>query len=291
MAVSTDGSGAGPLILDLQALQSPHHRDRGIGRWSFEFTRALCEVRPDLVGAILLNPTLPEPDDLGELAATGKVHRAGDADLSSGRIYHVLSPFELDEPLWRVWPPTRTGSPMRLVVTLYDLIPEVFASQYLADPGQRRRYRARLELLRAADRVLAISAASRDEAIGRLGLDAARVTSIGAGLSSSFRRPASRVEATAEARRGMLQLQDPFIFSVGGEDDRKNVEGLLKAFALLPPDLRGAHPLVVAFRMTDGYRRHLEGLARRPGLPGPLFLPGYIDDRPLIAAYQSTDLF
>jgi glycosyltransferase involved in cell wall biosynthesis len=291
MAVSTDGSGAGPLILDLQALQSPHHRDRGIGRWSFEFTRALCEVRPDLVGAILLNPSLPEPDDLGELAATGKVHRAGDADLSSGRIYHVLSPFELDEPLARVWPPTGPGNPMRLVVTLYDLIPEVFASQYLADPGQRRRYRARLELVRAADRVLAISAASRDEAIARLGLDAARVTTIGAGISSSFRRPASRVEAAAEARRGMVRLEDPFIFSVGGEDDRKNVEGLLRAFALLPRDLRAAHQLVVAFGMTDGYRSHLEGLARRLGISRRLYLPGYIDDATLIAAYQSTDLF
>jgi glycosyltransferase involved in cell wall biosynthesis len=291
MAVSTVASGAGPLILDLQALQSPQHRDRGIGRWSFEFTKALCGTHPDLVGAILLNPALPEPDDLGELAATGKVHHAGDVDLSSGRIYHVLSPFELDEPLGRVWPATGTSSPMRLVVTLYDLIPEVFASKYLADPGQRRRYRARLELLRAADRVLAISAASRDEAIARLGLDPARVTNIGAGISSSFRRPASRVEATAEARRGMVQLQDPFIFSVGGEDDRKNVEGLLKAFALLSPDLRGAHQLVVAFRMTDGYRSHLEGLARRLGIARRLYLPGYIDDATLIAAYQSTDLF
>jgi glycosyltransferase involved in cell wall biosynthesis len=291
MAVSTDGSGAGPLILDLQALQSPHHRDRGIGRWSFEFTRALCAAHPDLVGAILLNPSLPEPDDLGELAATGKVHRAGDADLSSGRIYHVLSPFELDEPLRRVWPPTGGGNPMRLVVTLYDLIPEVYAAQYLADPGQRRRYRARLELVRAADRVLAISAASRDEAITRLGLDAARVTTIGAGISSSFRRPASRVEAAAEARRGMVRLEDPFIFSVGGEDDRKNVEGLLRAFALLPPDLRAAHQLVVAFGMTDGYRRHLEGLARHLGISRRLYLPGYIEDATLIAAYQSTDLF
>ncbi|HMC05696.1 MAG TPA: glycosyltransferase [Actinomycetota bacterium] len=289
--MSTDASGAGPLILDLQALQSPHHRDRGIGRWSFEFTRALCDAHPDLVGAILLNPALPEPDDLGALAATGKVHRAGEVDLSSGRIYHVLSPFELDEPLARVWPPTGAGNPMRLVVTLYDLIPEVFASQYLADPGQRRRYRARLELVRAADRVLAISAASRDEAIARLGLDAARVTTIGAGISSSFRRPASRGEAAAEARRGMVRLEDPFIFSVGGEDDRKNVEGLLKAFALLPPDLRAAHQLVVAFGMTEGYRRHLEGLARRLGIARRFYLPGYIDDPTLIAAYQSTDLF
>lgn len=289
--VSTDASGAGPLILDLQALQSPHHRDRGIGRWSFEFTRALCNAHPDLVGAILLNPALPDPDDLSELAATGKVHRAGEVDISSGRIYHVLSPFELDEPLARVWPPTGAANPLRLVVTLYDLIPEVFAAQYLADPGQRRRYRARLELVRAADRVLAISAASRDEAIARLGIDAARVTTIGAGISPAFRRAASRAEAVAEARRGMVRLEDPFIFCVGGEDDRKNVEGLLKAFSLLPTDLRAAHQLVVAFGMTNGYRRHLEGLARRLGVSRRLYLPGYIDDATLIAAYQSTDLF
>ena len=135
----------------------------------------------------------------------------GEVDLSSRRIYHVQSPFELDEPLARVWPPSGAGNPMRLVVTLYDLIPEVFASQYLADPGQRRRYRARLELVRAADRVLAISAASRDEAIARLGLDAARVTTIGAGISPAFRPPASRAEAAAEARRGMVRLEDPHL--------------------------------------------------------------------------------
>src|SRR5205823_3794257 len=89
----------------------------------------------------------------------------------------------------------------------------------------------------------------------------------------------------------MLRLEDPFIFCVGGEDDRKNVEGLLKAFALLPPDLRAAHQLVVAFGMTEGYRRHLEGLARRLGIARRSYLPGYIDDPTLIAAYQSTDLF
>lgn len=286
--MTTKAPGAGPLILDLQARQSPHHRDRGVGRWSFEFTRALWEARPELIGAILLNPALPDPDDLGALAASGRVQRAGDVDLSSARIFHALSPFELDEPLQRVWPP---GPPLRLVVTLYDLIPEVFPERYLADPGQRRRYRARLELIRAADRVLAISAASRDEAVARLGLDPGRVIDIGAGISPAFRRPASRPEALAEARRGMAQLQDSFIFSVGGEDDRKNVEGLMQAFALLPPEVRAAHQLVVAFRMTDGYRRHLEALARRLGISARLYLPGFVDDDALVAAYQSTALF
>ena len=292
--VSTRGSGGGPLILDLQALQNPQHRDRGIGRWSFEFTSALCERYPDLVGAILLNPAHEEPEGIEPLRRTGKIRHADDAGIPSGRIYHVLSPFELDEPLGVVWPAGLAGSPMRLVVTLYDLIPEVFPARYLADPGQRRRYRARLELVRAADRVLAISGASRDEAVARLGLVPTRVVDVGAGISPSFRLPdppTGAGDALAAARRGMPGLEGSFLFTVGGQDDRKNVEGLIEAYALLPPELRAAHQLVVAFGMTDGYRDHLEGVARRRGIAGRLYLPGYIDDAALIAAYQATRLF
>ena len=50
-------------------------------------------------------------------------------------------------------------------MTLYDLIPEIFAERYLADPGLRRRYRARLELVRAADVVLAISETTARDAV------------------------------------------------------------------------------------------------------------------------------
>lgn len=289
--VGTSGAGAGPVILDLQALQSPQHRDRGIGRWSFEFTRALCDGYPELVGAVVLNPSLPEPEGLDELRATGKLRPAGEGAVSPGCVYHALSPFELTEPLDAIWPPPPAARPMRLVVTLYDLIPEVFSARYLADAGQRRRYRARLELVRAADRVLAISASTRDDAVARLGLDPGRVVDVGAGISTSFRPPASPGEALAAARAGMPGLDEPFVFSVGGEDERKNVEGLIEAFSLLPAELRREYQLVVAFRMSDGYRRHLDGLARRLGVGRSLYLPGYVDDATLVAAYQSTSLF
>ena len=55
----------------------------------------------------------------------------------------------------------RASRGMRLAVTLYDLIPEIFAERYLEDPGLRRRYRSRLELVRAADLILAISDTDR----------------------------------------------------------------------------------------------------------------------------------
>jgi glycosyltransferase involved in cell wall biosynthesis len=287
-------SGApGPVVLDVQALQSVDHRDRGIGRWTREFVRALCDQRPDLVGAITWNPRLPGPEGLEGLARTGRLCRPG--SLPPGcRIYHVLSPFELGETVEGIWPAAVRESPMRLVVTLYDLIPLVFQGRYLADPGKRRRYRARLELLRAADGVLAISAATRAEAIARLGLPGSQVVDIGTGIGSEFvapATPASAEQAREQALAALPGLGDDFILSVGGEDERKNVEGLLRAYALLPDALRARHQLVIVFKMTDGYRRHLRAVAQGLGIGGRVLLAGYVDDATLISLYQCTRLF
>ena len=46
---------------------------------------------------------------------------------------------------------------MRVVTTVFDLIPLGMPATYLEDPGQRRRYLARMELLRGADGIIAIS--------------------------------------------------------------------------------------------------------------------------------------
>ena len=81
------------------------------------------------------------------------------------RLLHVVSPFELDVPISRLWPAAAATRGLRLVVTLYDLIPEIFPERYLADPGLRRRYRARLELVRAADTILAISETTARDAV------------------------------------------------------------------------------------------------------------------------------
>src|SRR2546425_9668392 len=251
---------------------------------------ALCEAHPDLVGAVRLSPDLPVPDAAGPLRAAGKLDPTGGAGDSPVRIHHVLSPFELEAPLDRLWPSSGWARPARLVVTLYDLIPEVYASHYLADPGLRRRYRSRLELVRAADRVLAISRATREEAVTRLGLDPGRVVAVGAGISPQFARPpgAGRLQALEE---GLPGLEDRFILSVGGMEYRKNVEGLLTAYSLLPPELQARHQLVVACRMTEAYRNHLRVAATRLGIASRLYLPGHVSDPPLVALYQSTALF
>ena len=284
---------AGPVVLDVQALQSADHRDRGIGRWTREFVRTLCHQRPDLVGAITWNPRLPQPDGLDALAPAARLGRPDEVRPDRG-IYHVLSPFELGETVDGIWPAGLRRSPMRLVVTLYDLIPLVFQGRYLADPGRRRRYRARLDLLRGADAVMAISAATRAEAILRLDLPAWRVVEIGTGIGPEFVPPASPASAGLARQRALAALPglgEAFILSVGGEDERKNMEGLLRAYALLPAALRARHQLVIVFKVTDGYRRHLRAVAQGLGIGARVLLAGYVDDATLISLYRCTRLF
>src|SRR5205807_1511080 len=124
----------------------------------------------------------------------------------------------------------------------------------------------------------------KQEAVRSLGIDAGRIRVVGAGISEAFRRPASRDEAFARAREAVAGLEPGFLLYVGGIDHRKNVEGLLRAYALLPADLRAGHQLVVAFRMTSEQRSLIVELAGRLGILDGLRLPGYVDDASLIAA-------
>jgi len=51
----------GPVVVDLQALQSPDFRGRGIARYAQELAVALERGHPGVVGRYLLNPDLPPP--------------------------------------------------------------------------------------------------------------------------------------------------------------------------------------------------------------------------------------
>ena len=279
------------VLVDIQAVQNPEYAERGVARHAAEFSRALCRARPDLVGGLLLNPDLPAPKGVDDLLATGLVRVATDRDWAACRLYHVIAPFELELGLERIWPAAAARRGARLVVTLHDLIPRVFPQHYHADPGLRRRYLAREEVVRAADRVLSVSRTTRREAIDRLGIDPHRIRVIGAGVGEAFRPPTATEAAWARAREGVERLQPGFLLSVGGADHRKNLHGLVAAYALLPQDLRTAHQLVIACRLGEEARARLHGLAAALGVGPRVLLTGYVDDATLVALYQAADLF
>jgi glycosyltransferase involved in cell wall biosynthesis len=281
----------GPVLVDVQATQSASHRDRGVARYTADLAGALWRRHPALVHSFLLNPDLAPPGAVEALVASGRLVHSDRVDVSGARLLHVCSPFELEVPISRLWPARAVSRGMRLAVTLYDLIPEIFAPRYLEDPGLRRRYRTRLELVRAADLVLAISETTARDAVELLHVPEDRVVVVGAAAADFYAPPVSRAEALTAARAAVDGLEERFVLYTGGMDDRKNFHGLFRAWGLLPREIRDGWQLVMVCSMDDPTRNHLVHLARDAGIETRLLLPGFVPDAVLRLLYQSTDLF
>src|SRR5579871_1013385 len=274
-------------------MQSAGYRERGVARYTQEFASALLQRHPDYIDRLLLNPELPPPSDAGALVASGRLTVEPGPAATNGAgpsIFHALSPFELSVPLPSLWPAWVSARRMRLVVTVYDLIPELFPEVYLADPGVRSRYRARLEFVRAADHVMAISACSAADVVERLRIPAERVSVVGAAAASLCRPPVSREAALAEAKTAVPGLWDHFLVYTGAVEPRKNLDNLVLAYAELPRTIRQRWQLVVVCAMDELQRNHYEVRARELGIGDGLLLTGFVQEAALVSLYQATDL-
>ncbi|MGX4643839.1 glycosyltransferase family 4 protein [Massilia sp. SYSU DXS3249] len=176
-------------------------------------------------------------------------------------------------------------------VVLYDLIPFLNPDAYLGTPEQRQHYAGKIASLRAAGLLLAISDYTRQEAIDALGLDPKRVVAISTAVDDSF-RPAPPGPALAALRERCGIVRDTIMYAPGGFDARKNIDGLIVAYSLLPAALRARHQLVIASKLGEHERRVMNEHARQHGLAhDELVLTGYVSDTELVDLYRSAALF
>lgn len=305
------------LIIDLQAAQGSS-RERGIGRYSRELALAMIAAPRGHEVGILVNgrlsgaadalietfrAVLPRgaiqcwegPEGVAELAGRPALLRAAEhvraqrlAHLAPD-IVHVASLFEgMGDDLVTAWPASLERLPT--VATCYDLIPLIRREIYLdpAPPEMRRWYYRRLQEMSLCDGLLAISESSRQEAIGHLAMPADRVFNVGTGIAPGFRR----VTLDAGAARAVLArygLREGFILFLGAGDLRKNEEGLISAYALLPPALQREHQLAIVGRMSpETLRAH----AGRLGVPIEDFhVVPFVAEEDLTALYSLCALF
>src|SRR5206468_12902241 len=120
------------VAFGVQGIQSPAHGERGIARYLLELALALERWHPGRVSRFVLNPDLPVPPAIEPLIASGRLAFNDRLDGFDDRVYHLGSAFEYVS-LDRIWPQAVHERRMRLVVTLYDLIPKLFPDVYLSD--------------------------------------------------------------------------------------------------------------------------------------------------------------
>jgi glycosyltransferase involved in cell wall biosynthesis len=283
--------------LNIYGIQNPEFSDRGIARYIAEHARGLLQVSPDSVHSLRASPDLSLTPNLVGLLPTGLVQRTHREPVdTAGRapaIMHVMSPMEWGFSIDEVWPRWARRPEVATAVTLYDVIPKLFPERYLTFPRDRIAYAARLELIRSADRVFAISECTAADAVAELGVQEERITVINAGATTGFLDTwSSSRHAVDFVRQQFPRIPGAFVFYVAGPDPRKNIAGLIQAWARTGPSVRERHRLVVACHLPPARRAEFERTAAAAGLGrDELVLTGRVTDRELAALYRACALF
>lgn len=176
-------------------------------------------------------------------------------------------------------------------VVLYDLIPIILRHPYLDDPVAEASYENKLGHLRRADLLLAISESSRQEGICHLDFPPDACINISTAADPRF-RPVLLDAARERQVRAQYSIERPFLMYTGGIDYRKNIEGLIRAYAQLPEPLRSEHQLAIVCSVQPDDRAALEGLAEQVGLKrDDLVLTGFVPEEELLALYNLCKAF
>lgn len=177
-------------------------------------------------------------------------------------------------------------APCPQVVTVYDLsflrYPETFR------PFNRwyLKYFTAYSVKRA-QAVIAISESTRQDVINLLGKPAEQVHTVYCGADGSF-QPLPEPAVTAfKIKHG---LPETFILYLGTLEPRKNVDGLIEAYALWCKRERQAPPLVVAGGKGWFYQTIFERVEAL-GLTERVFFPGYVPQAELPLWYNAASLF
>ena len=308
------------IVIDMQGAQSPGSRNRGIGRYTQSLIKAIVSQRKEHDVFIVLNGIFPDsiapirelfagvlpveniklweapapvasvdPDNAWRRRTAELVREAFLASLRPD-IVLITSLFEGfgDDAVTSV---ALLAQTVPTAVVLYDLIPLIQRKHYLQNSQLESWYENKLDHLRRADLLLAISESSRQEGIRYLGFSEHACVNISTAADAHFVAvdvsPAN--EQVVRARYG---LQGDFVMYTGGIDHRKNIEGLIRAYAMLPARLRAEHQLAIVCSIQLHSRHELEALARKHKLTeNELVLTGFVSEEDLLILYNLCKLF
>ncbi|WP_120010582.1 glycosyltransferase [Teichococcus vastitatis] len=304
------------LVIDLQGAQGGNSK-RGIGRYSRELALAMARCPREHEVIVTLNGSMTEAAEELVTHFSSVLPRrqirswfsptSGEQDGFAGRaaqiiraqflsslrpdLVHVSSVFEGLSDLCITHSPSSLER-LPLVGTCYDLIPLIKREEYLEGNGalapHARWYYAGLQEMFLMDGLLAISESSRQEAIGYLGFNAAKVFNIQAGIQPHF-RPTVLDESEHRALLRRYGLQGPFILFVGAGDIRKNETALVEAYTQLAAGLRDQYQLVVVGRVPEAPLRQI---MERVGCPvDRLVIVPFVDESDLIRLYGTCAVF
>ncbi len=273
--------------------------DAGSGQYTDHLLAHLPQVAPHARWTVLCPgplppnlPTLPhvtfQPVPLAHLPAN--LAKLWWEQVTVPRMAKNLGADVLWVPYWAApwWQPVPT------VVTIHDLIPLLLPAYR---GGRLNRLYTRLvsATARRADRVLTVSHASARDIAQHLGIPAQRISAVHHGPNQAGQVDLDGMDAGAI--RAKYGLPDRYFLYLGGFDTRKNVIGLLMAYARFLEKGGGADvKLVIAGKLPDRLTQFAPDprpIALDLGLLDNVIFTGWVDeaDKPALYALSLGFLF
>lgn len=289
--------------LDLSALDGnfKNHAMRGIGRYVHELHRYFSTLQPNGINIGTFDQGVLQQRSL--VSSVIQALPAGRRTLSQQVLYPlrlnrgplaefdvVHFPAHMDAPAW---------STKRYVLTVLDLIPLVLEDLYRADkPGWRFAFARFLEIraIKNAALIVAISENTAKDVHRILGVPEERIVVTHLGVDQKFFEAAVGSDAPELQARFKIDPHRPVVLYVGGIDQRKNFNGLVRSFAILcqmcREQGRAMPQLFMAGNIqSDAQFPKLQALVKELQLEDDVLMPGFVPDNELLQIYALSSVF
>ncbi len=200
-------------------------------------------------------------------------------------VFYITSPFEGKCFLYQ----NEWFAHTKVVATVYDIIPYLMKEHYLTNASAYQAYMDRVEMLRGVDRCLVISNSVKNDLLEHLQFDPDKIDVIYGAADECY----CKIAVSEEEKEALCQkymIDSPYIMCTGGDDERKNLEGLILAYSMLPKQLIDQYQLVIVCKLTKSSFNRYMTLVEKKQLTGRVILTNFIPNEELIVLYNLAHL-
>lgn len=177
---------------------------------------------------------------------------------------------------------------VKVVAIVYDIIPYIMKREYFKGPFAEQgfsMYMKRMDMLRWMDQLLVISESVKNDMVNYLSFPESGITVIYGAVDDCY----EEIEITEQQKRELekkFAINSPFIICTGGDDFRKNIDGLIVAYSKMKEELIQNYQLVIVCKLSDEAVIRFENLIEQLQVKGRVILTNFVETEELLELYN-----
>lgn len=280
---------------------------RGYGRFTRGLVQAMMDACPQHEFTLVVDSTMAHDASLPARARVHVVHtseRQASAASADGarrpadllRMGRAIGALDVDVFLFPTsfsYVPVFGRTPV--VTVFHDATAEMHPALIFPRAVPRWLWTIKSQIARRQSRrIVTVSENARVQIARVFGMTTGEIAVVSEGADAIFQpAPECATEVTEVRARFGLPADGALLLYVGGLSPHKNIDGLLRAVAALPPSLSPWHLAIVGDVANDTFltcSHELQAQAREPGLAGRVTFTGFVPDEQLAALYRTSTL-